>query len=632
MDISDKKPVPTPPADQPEGPPPEQDARPATPEELARARAAAKADGRVFGLCGPGDWLGEKPVVPEKDIRRTIVSDVVVAGGGNGGLLAALGAVDEGASVSVVELQPESNFLDLSHKRMGLGWKGGDIGHVNSRWLIERGFGPYNTGEIAYEFFKRTNGHCDMELIRQFVQRSGPMVDRMMEIYDSYAERRRREDGAVEVRVDLQGRRNVTVDYSDMTAAPLAVNHHQHEGATYPIVRGDYKTWPCNIQFYGHQGNDIGYFNKYILYYTQEHGADWFFGHRAVVLDQNAAGDVVGLIAEDVNAPGEYIRFRAEKGVVVATGDFLGNTRMCWSLLNAMMEYGERCGQTVDDWTGPAGRDGIGHRMMCWAGAVMEHTPRGAINGRHMPGEPWGTTPFLQLNCQGKRFYNEAAVTGASGIAYQQPDGIACYVTDRKAWQTVELATLDHGAPNFGVADMTEACRESFSRIEVGNPDGSPVTGMNLPGSMRFPRTVYAARTLPELADFLGYEGTAKETFLREIEHYNELCRSEDGDTDFGKDRELMIPVDEPPFYGGRTNFSGRPERGLATLAGVIADGDLRVSRGGNKLDPIKGLYTCGNCLGNRYGEEYVSPMAGNSIGMAMTHGWIAGQNAAKGT
>ena len=42
-----------------------------------------------------------------------------------------------------------------------------------------------------------------------------------------------------------------------------------------------------------------------------------------------------------------------------------------------------------------------------------------------------------------------------------------------------------------------------------------------------------------------------------------------------------------------------------------------------NKLIP--GLYAAGNCLGGRYGFGYSTPFAGNSVGMAITHGWIAG-------
>ena len=610
------------------GPPP-MDTAPATAEELARAREAARADGRVFGVSGPGDWLGEKPVIDEKDVTETLTYDVVVIGGGHSGLLAALGAVDEGASVAVLETQPEELFHKPQSKGPS-GWYGGDIGHVNSKWLIEKGFGPYNTGEITYEFCKRALGTCDPDLIRLFVNQSGPMVDRMMEIYDAAKERRRREDGEVFLKMDILGRRDVTVDYSEMTSYPQAITHCQHEGSQYPIERAGFKSWPCNIQFYGHQGNEIGVFNKYILYYTQEHGADWFFEHRGVVLEQNGAGDVTGVLAEDLNAPGGYKRFAARNGVVVAAGDFKGNAAMCWALLNETMEWAERNGQSPERWLFSSTRSGAGHKMMCWAGAMMETTPRPANNAKFAPAGPWGTVPFLQLNTLGRRFYNEAAVPCASGAINRQLGGKACYVADSKLWQTVEKASLDHGAPNFGLESMTQTCRESFAAIEVGNPEGSRVFGMHLPGANRIPTTVYAAETLEELAGFLGYEGEEKETFLREIAHYNELCYSEQGDTDYGKDRDLMIPIDQPPYYGGKVRFSTKPMVGLVTLAGVIADSSLRVARGGDKRDPIRGLYTCGNCLGNRYGLEYASPMAGNSIGMAMTHGWIAGRNAAR--
>ena len=109
------------------------------------------------------------------------------------------------------------------------------------------------------------------------------------------------------------------------------------------------------------------------------------------------------------------------------------------------------------------------------------------------------------------------------------------------------------------------------------------------------------------------------------------MCYSEEGDVDYGKEKKFMFPIDEPPYYGGSRALDSRPSLGLVTLAGVIADDEFRVARNGVKKDPIKGLYTCGNCLGNRYGLEYVTPMAGNSIGMAQTHGWLAGKNAAKG-
>ena len=86
-----------------------------------------------------------------------------------------------------------------------------------------------------------------------------------------------------------------------------------------------------------------------------------------------------------------------------------------------------------------------------------------------------------------------------------------------------------------------------------------------------------------------------------------------------------MIPVDDPPFYGCTgQNLGGAMGFGLTTLAGLITDTKLRVLN--KEGAPIKGLYVAGNTLGGRYGLGYSTPFAGNSIGMAMTHGWLAGK------
>ena len=66
---------------------------------------------------------------------------------------------------------------------------------------------------------------------------------------------------------------------------------------------------------------------------------------------------------------------------------------------------------------------------------------------------------------------------------------------------------------------------------------------------------------------------------------------------------------------------------GMASLAGLVTDNKLRVLN--KEGEPIKGLFVCGNTLGGRYGLGYTTPFAGNSIGMALTHGWLAGKFAA---
>ena len=62
----------------------------------------------------------------------------------------------------------------------------------------------------------------------------------------------------------------------------------------------------------------------------------------------------------------------------------------------------------------------------------------------------------------------------------------------------------------------------------------------------------------------------------------------------------------------------------LVTLTGLETNGDLQVVN--QNYEPIPGLYAAGNTLGGRYGLQYTTPFAGNSIGMAMTHGRVAGK------
>ena len=222
--------------------------------------------GRVPGYCGPGDWLGEAPADPDK-YEDAGTYDVVIVGGGHAGVGAAFGAVDEGATVAVIEKQPWGNFVDLDGTGTNMGgWYGEDIGHVNSKLLIERGYGPYDTGAITSEFCKRAAGRVNPEIIKNFVQYSGQMFDRYEEIYDSYEEERKANDSDVYLAdtavivpkatgdgktgdqwVDGEPAGGAGhYDMSDMFKYPLCntqAAYGQHK-ASYPISCGGYLTWP----------------------------------------------------------------------------------------------------------------------------------------------------------------------------------------------------------------------------------------------------------------------------------------------------------------------------------------------------------------------------------------------------
>ena len=147
---------------------------------------------------------------------------------------------------------------------------------------------------------------------------------------------------------------------------------------------------------------------------------------------------------------------------------------MCWALLNEGMEWAERSGATADSWASAGTRNGQGHKMACWAGGMIEPTPRGwmAIGGG--ASGPWGTAPMLMLNSRGKRFMNEGAIAQMQATCLRQPAGLACYVTDANWAKTLKAAPLDHGAPNFGMQDYWDKIEQDMNNTVSGQANTTP--------------------------------------------------------------------------------------------------------------------------------------------------------------
>ena len=375
----------------------------------------------------------------------------------------------------------------------------------------------------------------------------------------------------------------------------------------------------------------LRWFEKYTVLKTVDNGAQWFYEHTAVVLTQDAGGAVTGAIVQEKKSK-NYLKFVARKGVVVTTGDFSGNTEMCWALLNERMEQMERSGVEKSSLKSMASTSngGSGHKMCCWAGGMIEPSPRGTMNrgslliGTGVTG-PWGMGPMLELNSEAKRFANESAAPLLGPACARQLMGILCAVTDKKYLKSIVIAGLEHGGPNFGRAEWLPDMEEDMAKVVAAGAKGLTVRGITV--AERMGGVVYGANTLEELAGYLGYKGDLAKTFVESVNRYNDHCRK-GVDSDFGKDPKALIAVDEPPFYGCKGETGQITDFGMVTLAGMVTDTRLRVLDKSGK--PIKGLYVAGNTLGGRYGLSYTTPMAGNSIGMAMTHGWLAGKSAAE--
>lgn len=591
----------------------------------AVAAPAATSTGctRIPGYVASGDWLGAAPAVADAEITKTIDVDVLVLGAGHAGVMAALSASEAGAKVAVIEKKDEAGFqTDYWHR------VGEDIGHVNSQWLIKKGYGPYDTGEVVSEFVKRSGGRVNPEIVRLYVENSGAMFDKMVEIYESYADLRKERYSAVEFEYTGDNPAKVTYDFSNMLSDEMVfVQCQQDPNTTYPIDLNGYKTWPCNAMFQGpalHKPvnpfvSALRYFELFMDQKVMDLGGTYYYEHTAVVLTKDDSGAVTGAIVKDKD--GKYIKFNASKGTLVACGDFSGNPDMCWALLDDIMEWGERAGTEQGKLAGMY-QDGYGHKMCCWAGGMIEPSPRGAMGGGASASGPWGMSPMLQLNARGERFANEAAAPWISHAGVRQPKGLLTVVTDSKYMDSIKVAGLDHGGPNFGRGTVwTADFDEDMAKVIGAGKDGYGVRGITV--AERNPGTVYGANTLEELAGYLGYTGDQITTFVASINRYNEMCTAGD-DKDYGKDPKALIPIDTAPFYGCVGENTGKMSIGLVTMAGLVTDNKLNVvDKDGN---PIKGLYVAGNTLGGRYGLAYVTPYAGNSVGMALTHGWMAGK------
>lgn len=540
-------------------------------------------------------WVGEKPEIPESDIADIQNTDVLVLGGGHAGVQCALAAAEKGASVIVIESQKAEKYR----------WVGEQIGHINSKFLINMGLGPYDENEVINEFVRCSSYRADPWIIGLYVRNSGEMMDNMISL----------------------------VSPDDNLLAPDQANVYQGYGnPKYPIIVGGCKTWAGTLQFRGgvvtdrnvilriNERSRLSEFERYAYRRCVELSGRWRFAEKAVVLVQEN-GRVTGAITK--GSDGRYYKYLAAKGIALCLGNF----------------------------------SETGFSLGIWAGGHMEDLgiEEGAQTGTVDFSPAFGTIHFLALNKNGERFMDESSPYAFLKAKQRQPKGMITTVMDSKWPLQIRKVGLQHCNPDFGRPEYIQQHTEDMSHVLEAGAAGYAVR--NMTSSEREKGLVYGAETLDKLADILGYKGTAKANWLHSIERYNQMCRA-GVDSDFAKDPQTLFTIEDPPFYAtkddGRMGFvdasgapivPGRPRgntkgplgeedempmmfgrgpRHHSALAGLVTDKKLNVVDSNN--EPIPGLYAAGNCLGGRYGYFYPTPLAGNYIGQAMTHGRVVGK------
>ena len=591
-------------------------------------------DGRVKGYSGPGDWLGTAPVLTPDEVVET---EIVVVGGGHSGVMATLTAAQSGAKVICLEKQDPDLF----------DWYGEDICAYNCKLAKDYGIAEYDLGEITDEYVKRAGGRCNPDVIRGFVQNSGPMMDNLLEVAwevvkdkETYAALPGIKGTVLETNVKTLEEIMLTYDNTEngqlfiqtnMDAEKImaGLDVYECENKTnYPIAPGT-KTWAGTVCFAGKYNAEpimgvaanstVRYIHSAAFAKAASLGAEIYFNANAQVLVQNEAGDVTGVIAK---VDGKLIQYNTSKGVILAGGDYAANGDMCWALLNEYMEENERLGGSKESFFSfMGGRDGQSVKMGCWAGGFIDPAPRGTMILGGGISSPWGANSCLWLNAKGKRYCNEGNMSSANRATYLQQSGLAVMLVDANWPKSACASGMEHGGPDFGRPQFWADMAEGMNSEPDADGKITILTGTIME---RGYSTMYKANSLDELLTLCGYDEATKAVALKSIEHYNEMCHA-GRDTDYGKGADAMVPIEVAPFFASVGNLkNSAPTPSMVTMTGLMTDEDLNVMRNDNSL--IKGLYAVGNSLGGRYGLGYSCPSAGNSLGMACTHGYMAGK------
>lgn len=531
------------------------------PVEVITEKAAAEDE--------DGDWLGQAPEIDEKSIVKTIETEVLVVGCGTSGMFAVASAAEGGAKVIGIDRFP-----------VGTGVREG-FAAINSRYQQKWG-----TKIDKFDFItlatQTAGGHVDQRLLKTFAERSG-------EVMNWYGDR------LAERGVELW---HETVDSGAEARYPAVPTCHTPR---WPQARWEKSDKPQKRL----NGNVVLY------EYAVKHGAQFHYNTKMVKLER-VNGRVTGCIVQ--NADGQYVRYACAKGVVIATGGYCRNYKM----LEALQPWNLRVLGGNKSMPGALG-DGI--RACLWVGAKMDEThsmaqfDRSALRPDQEPGIEamkktdmgtfWpGSQPWLKVNADGERFFNESGTYEGILHADEYQKGHCHYSIFDATWTQFVQQTRMAGC----------------SRLHA-HPNGArPIFAWEFIESVVMPKLiadgfVQKADTIEELAQKLRLPAKALKAT---VERYNELAHK-GVDEDFGKEAFRLAPLEKAPFYGVKNaGYS------LCTLDGIQIDTHMNAVDTEGKLIP--GLYVIGQDSGGYFANTYPNLVAGMCAGRAATWGWLVGK------
>ncbi len=542
-------------------------------EASAAPQTAANADGIILSADTYQKMKWKFEVMPEEypiaddKIKKTVYQDIIIVGSGMSGLCTAVSAKESGAGVHVISAGKRA----IS--------RGGSNHAIGSKKQKELGidYSPdTESGRHAAKVEKHSAScYIDERKWSTWINNSGKAMDWMIDKMASKGLKVCLEPGYV--------------DPDGILTVPPGSHSFYNAEMPFGMLFGA----PLCAQAYA----DI----------FKEMGGTIDFETRALYLirDDDNTGRVSGLVAQDLKT-GQYVKYKAKKAVVLATGDFSKDPDM-------MAKYSpwawERYKNSID--TTKVNYDvelafnglyaGDGHKMGLWAGAGWQKTYPNApmINcGAQGPtvnsiDNFWG----INLTSDGKRYHNEVTNFSYGAIAMLQlPDHISYSVWDSR------YAYIQDEWETFGCSVNSEnGIKGSTPEQTIESWEASVKAG-----------TYWKANTIEELVDLMGFKGEARANAIESISNYTKYA-------DQGRDEEYHVapsalhPIKTPPFYATRTHFGSSAMTFLCVTGGLRTNEYLQVCQDDDT--PIDGLFNTGIMVGDYYAGTYNFVMPGQNLG-----------------
>jgi hypothetical protein len=560
--------------------------------------AATPAGGVLTADSFDQKWSFEIPMDPiaENLITETITHDIIIVGGGLSALCTAVKAQEDGADVGV---------FAASSRPVGRGGSNSSIGSKYQKSLIGD-IGP-DSEEIRHLVkVEHVSGAYlnNQKLWAKWLNNSAESMDWMIDIMQAQGLKVSMEPGYV--------------DPDHILDSPPASHNFFTDEQPFGALFGA----PLQAQAYAAT--------------FVERGGTIDFSTKGLYLEKD--GSRVSAVIAQRMEDGTYVRYAANKAVVLATGDFSINRDMMakyapWTYKNYR--------DTINwDWEANPNYDielnftgllpGDGHKMGLWAGAAWQKNVIAPMINVGVPGpsiNALSNCDSINLDETGHRFQRETVNFGHGGVALlNRPNKFAFSVWD------INYAKLQDEWESFGVNVGREngILPQTSEQLIAGwdasatPPDPNAAAGPFGPAG---PQSTFKADTLDDLLRQVNEAhpidvAAAKQSIL----DYDRFA-TQGRDDEFHLAPEAIKHINTPPFYASITT-PGSCSTFLTVCGGLRTDEKMRVCDEDDK--PIEGLYNTGIMTGDFYATTYNFVVFGQNLGgVCCTLSYLLGKDLA---